>query len=152
MQNEFLDRALDWDDEIENENEFTLLPEGEYDFEVIKFERGQHNGSEWTPPCRKAILTIKIYGKNGTSTIIKHNLYLHTKYEWALSAFFLSIGEKKHGEKVRMNWPAVPGAKGRCRVIITTNEKNGNQYNNIKAFLAPEKAPAQPDSNKYGSF
>ena len=150
MQNEFLDRALDWDDEIENENEFTLLPEGEYDFEVLKFERGQHNGSAKLPACRKAILTIKIYGKNGESTVITHNLFLHTKCEGILSAFFLSIGEKKHGEKVRMNWPAVPGAKGRCKVYIDTY--NGNQYNKIKAFLAPEKAPANPDSNKYGSF
>lgn len=150
MQNEFLDRALDWDDEIENENEFTLLPEGEYDFEVLKFERGQHNGSAKLPACRKAILTIKIYGKNGESTVITHNLFLHTKCEGILSAFFLSIGEKKHGEKVRMNWTAVPGAKGRCKVYIDTY--NGNQYNKIKAFLAPEKAPAQPDSNKYGSF
>lgn len=150
MQNEFMDRALDWDDEIENENEFTLLPEGEYDFEVLKFERGQHNGSAKLPACRKAILTIKLIGKNGESTVITHNLFLHTKCEGILSAFFLSIGEKKHGEKVRMNWPAVPGAKGRCKVYI--DNYNGNQYNKIKSFLAPEKASAQPDSNKYSSF
>lgn len=150
MQNEFMDRALDWDDEIENENEFTLLPEGEYDFEVLKFERGQHNGSAKLPACRKAILTIKLIGKNGESTVITHNLFLHTKCEGILSAFFLSIGEKKHGEKVRMNWPAVPGAKGRCKVYIDTY--NGNQYNKIKSFLAPEKATAQPDGNKYASF
>lgn len=150
MQNEIMDRALDWDDEIENENEFTLLPEGEYDFEVLKFERGQHNGSAKLPACRKAILTIKVTGKNGESTVITHNLFLHTKCEGILSAFFLSIGEKKHGEKVRMNWPAVPGAKGRCKVYIDTY--NGNQYNKIKSFLDPEKAPAQPDGNKYSSF
>ena len=150
MQNEFMDRALDWDDEIENENEFTLLPEGEYDFEVIKFERGNFEGSDKTPPCKKAILTIKIYGKNNTSTVIKENLLLHTKFEWKLSSFFLSIGEKKHGEKVRMNWAHVTGAKGRCKVII--DNYKGNDLNRISSFLAPEKASAQPDSNKYGSF
>lgn len=143
---EFMDKALDWDDEIENESEFTLLPEGIYDFEVVKFERGSHNGSEKLPPCKKAVLTIKIYGKDGASTVIKHNLFLHSKCEGILSAFFLAIGEKKRGEKVRMNWNAVTGAKGRCKVYI--DKYNGNEYNKIKSFLEPEK----PSENKYGDF
>ena len=33
-----IERELDWDSEIENESpEFVLLPEGEYEFEVISF-------------------------------------------------------------------------------------------------------------------
>ncbi|MBQ7296431.1 MAG: DUF669 domain-containing protein [Clostridia bacterium] len=146
---EDFNRALDWDDEIENESEFTLLPEGVYDFEVIKFERGNHNGSDKLPPCKKAILTIKVYGNNGESTVINHNLFLHTKMEGLLSAFFLSIGEKKHGEKVRMNWQNVIGAKGKCKVYVDTY--NGNQYNKIKSFIAPENNNSV-SSSKYGGF
>lgn len=141
---EDFERALDWDDEIEKESEFVLLPEGTYNFEVIKFERGNHNGSDKLPACKKAILTVKVFGKNGEETTIIHNLFLHTKTEGMLSAFFLSIGEKKHGEKVRMNWQNVTGAKGRCKVTVDTY--NGNQYNKIKSFLEPEK------KTNYGGF
>lgn len=141
-------RALDWDDEIEKENEFVLLPEGVYDFEVVKFERGNHNGSDKLPACKKAILTIKISDDKGKETTIIHNLFLHTKTEGMLSAFFLAIGEKKHGEKVRMNWQNVTGAKGKCKVIVDTY--NGNQYNKIKSFVTPDKKPAS--DSKYGGF
>ena len=65
-----------------------------------------------------------------------------------LSAFFLAIGEKKHGEKVRMNWQSVTGAKGKCKVIVDTY--NGNQYNKIKSFVTPDKKPAS--DAKYGGF
>lgn len=144
--NEFMDRAFDWDDEIENESSYTIVPEGVYDFEVTKFERGSHNGSDKLPPCKKAILTIRITnGKD--STTITHNLFLHSKCESMLSAFFLAIGEKKHGEKVRMNWSNVTGAKGKCKVYIDTYK--GEQYNKIKSFLAPEKTA---NETKYGGF
>ena len=145
---EDFERALDWDDEIEKESEFVLLPEGVYDFEVVKFERGNHNGSDKLPACKKAILTIKISDGKGKEISIIHNLFLHTKTEGMLSAFFLAIGEKKHGEKVRMNWQSVTGAKGKCKVVVDTY--NGNQYNKIKSFITPEK---KPDSgSKYGGF
>lgn len=144
--NEFMDRAFDWDDEIENESSYTIVPEGVYDFEVTKFERGSHNGSDKLPACKKAILTIRITNGKDSTTII-HNLFLHSKCESMLSAFFLAIGEKKHGEKVRMNWSNVTGAKGKCKVYIDTYK--GEQYNKIKSFLAPEKATTE---TKYGGF
>ena len=43
---------LNWDSAIEKDSpEYILLPEGDYDFTVTKFERGRHNGSE---NCRPA--------------------------------------------------------------------------------------------------
>ena len=43
------DRALSWDDEFTNEQqEFVLLPEGEYAFEVTGMERARFEGS--APP------------------------------------------------------------------------------------------------------
>lgn len=36
-----------WEDEIVNESgDYTLLPEGDYDFTIQKFERARHGGSE----------------------------------------------------------------------------------------------------------
>lgn len=143
---EFMDRALDWDDEIENESNYTIVPEGIYDFEVTKFERGMHNGSDKLPACKKAILTIRVTNGKDSTTII-HNLFLHSKCESMLSAFFLAIGEKKHGERVRMNWSNVTGAKGKCKVYIDIYKDE--QYNKIKSFLAPEKPATE---TKYGGF
>lgn len=129
------ERELGWDDEIEKESEFILLPEGDYDYVVDSFERGRFEGSEKMPPCNKAILTLKIAYQGQTATV-KHNLLLHTKTEWMLSEFFKSIGQKKKGEPLKMNWGLVPGSKGRCNIEQYTG-KNGNTYHQVKRFLEP---------------
>ena len=99
MSNE-LGRELGWDEEIENDGpDFVLLPAGDYDFEVVDFERGRHNGSEKLPPCNKAIVHIRIEGKEGVS-IIRHQLFLHTITEGMLCAFFVGIGQRQRGERI----------------------------------------------------
>lgn len=60
---EFVDyeRELDWDDEIEKDGpEFTMLPEGDYDFTVTGFDRERHPGSAKLPPCNKAVVHIRV--------------------------------------------------------------------------------------------
>lgn len=146
-------RELGWDDVIENDSpEFVILPEGDYDFEVTKFERGRHNGSEKLPPCNKAIITIKIEGKEGVS-LITHNLFLHSKCEGMLCAFFTGIGQRKHGEKLKMNWNNVIGSKGKCKVGIhkwTSNEGREYVNNEIKKFYEPnENAAPQPANTSW---
>lgn len=125
------EKELGWDDEISQESEYVTLPEGDYDFEVIGFERSRSKGSDKVPPSNMAVLDIKVTGSKG-STTIKEYLVLHTKMEWKLSQFFRSIGQKKAGETVRMNWNAVPGAKGRCKVIVEeyTNDKGEKRTTN----------------------
>ena len=60
---------LGWNDVIENDSpEFVILPDGDYNFEVVDFERGRHNGSEKLPPCNKAIVHIRIEGIIGIVT------------------------------------------------------------------------------------
>lgn len=138
-----MEREFGWEDSIEKESDFTLLTEGEYDFTVKSFTRGRHAGSDKLPPCNKAILSLEV--TNGTdTTTIEHNLFLHSKCEGMLSAFFISIGQKKHGEPLKMNWNAVVGAKGRCKVYVDTwkNNKDGRdmQSNKIKKFLEPSES------------
>lgn len=146
------ERELGWDDEIEKESNFTLLPEGDYDFTITGFERARHEGSEKIPPCNKAIVSVHIESPEG-STTIQHNLFLHSKCEGWLSAFFISIGQKKHGEKLRMNWNNVIGAKGRCKVYIDKWDRNGEkmQNNKIRMFYEPESSPA-PANSQTGVF
>lgn len=142
-----LERELGWDDQIENDGpDFIILPAGDYDFEIVDFERGRHNGSEKLPPCNKAIVHVRIEGEEG-STTIKHNLFLHSKTEGMLCAFFTAIGQRNKGERVSMNWNKVVGSKGRCKVAIR-NWKNDQgedrQSNEIKRFYEPaETSPAR---------
>ena len=121
-----MERELDWNDEIEKDSDFTLLPEGDYDFTAESFERGRHPGSDKLPACNKAILKLRIDSNEG-STILTHNLFLHTKTEGMISAFFTAIGQKKKGEKVKMNWNAVIGAKGRCKLSIRNWKGNDGE-------------------------
>lgn len=147
------ERELAWDDEIEKEgSEFVLLPEGEYVFTVVSFERGRYEGGGKLPPCPKAILSLNIENELGTVTL-KHNLFLHSKVEGLLSSFFICIGQKKHGERLRMNWNNVIGAKGRAKIGIRKwTKQNGEEAesNEIKSFCEPaDSTPTQPAGNAF---
>lgn len=136
-------RELGWDDEISSENKpFTLLPEADYDFTVSKVERSRYNGSEKMPACNMAKVTFTIWGPEDKVDVIE-NFYLNSKNEWKISALYLAIGLKKHGEPVRMQWNAVTGKRGKCRLEINKyKDKNGNdaQNNRIKRFYAYDEA------------
>ena len=135
---------LGWDAEIEKDSpEYIVLPEGEYDFVVKSLERGRHNGSDKIGPCPKAIITLGIDTYDGEA-IVRKELLLHSKLEGLLCEFFTCIGQRQHGQRVAMNWNAVPGARGRCKIGTYTG-KNGNQYNEVKKFLEP----AAPKSQQY---
>jgi len=70
-----LEKELGWDDQIENDGQdFIILPEGDYNFEVTSFERARHDGSDKLPPCNKAVVFIKIMAPTGESTTIKHSI------------------------------------------------------------------------------
>ena len=144
-------RALGWDDSVEKESEFILLPEGDYDFTVRTFERGYHNGSDKMPACNKATMHIRITDPvSGEAVTIFHNLFLHSKTEWALSEFFVSLGLKKKGEKIAMPWNLVPGRWGRCKV--KPQEHKGKMYNNITKFYDPAEHPTQNRGYTAGDF
>lgn len=146
------ERELGWDDEIEKEGgNFILLPAGDYNFTVAKFERGRFQGSEKMPPCNQAKLELTIHSPEHGDVTVFHNLMLHTKTEGFLSNFFAGIGQKKKGEKLRMNWNAVVGAKGRCKVIqnkyISKGEERVN--NQIDTFHPYEDYLKQASSNQH---
>lgn len=132
-----IERELNWDDTIEKDaGEFILLPEGDYNFTVTKFERARFAGSANLPPCNQAKLEITIHSPEHGDVIVFHNLFLHTKTEGLLSAFFTAIGQKKKGEPLRMNWNTVVGSKGRCQIEHYKYMKDGREYviNQIKRF------------------
>lgn len=139
-----IERELGWDDTIEKDggSGFVLLPAGDYYFTVAKFERSRFSGSDKMPPCNQAKLELTVHSPEHGDVIVFHNLFLHTKTEGLLSSFFSAIGQKKKGEPLRMNWNAVMGAKGKCKLEIRNYKSNGEDrsHNQVKSFFSFEDA------------
>lgn len=136
-------REFGWNDEIQRDDTFQVLPDGDYRFTVTRFERARHSGSEKIPACPKAVLTLAVSGPEGSGEV-QTNLFLHSKFEWKLCQFFVSIGQRKHGEAMRMNWSAVPGSGGVCHVCVrkwTGNDGKERESNEITEFYDPANAP-----------
>lgn len=133
------DHEIGWEDTIEKDSDFVLLPDGLYHFTVVGMERTRHTPNPQNPgklpACNKAVISIKIVANEG-ETELRHNLFLHSSTEGMLSAFFAAIGQKKKGEPLRMNWNIIVGATGVCKV--GTRQYNGNNYNEVKSMLYPE--------------
>lgn len=147
-------REFGWDDTIENDSEFQLLPEGDYNFEVINMERARHMGSGKIPQCWKAVLKLKLWDEEGNNSTITHNLFLHSNVEGLLCAFFTAIGHRKHGERMAMDWNKVVGSRGRCKVYIdkwTSKKGNEMESNKIQKFYEPEDSGATSAASPHGA-
>lgn len=134
--------VMAWDAYIEQESEFVLLPEGDYNFTVTKFERGWHEGSAKVEPCNKAVLELTFEAPGLGKTTVKEQILLHAKTEWKLCEFFRCIGQKVHGHGVKMNWNTVLGATGKAHLGI--NEYDGNdgtvkKNNRVEKYLDKEQ-------------
>lgn len=149
-----------WDDEIQAESSFTLLPAGDYRFSIKKFEKARYEGGEKIPACPKAVVTFEVYAPDGTTVELTENYLLHQKMEWKLSEFFASVGLKKKGEPVKMLWsPELISKQGVCKLIVHTYKKDGEdrQTNRIdklypsydQPILAPPQTQAQPTQQSW---
>ena len=130
--------VMDWNDVIEDDGqEFVLLEEGDYNFRVTNFERGHFPGSAKLPACNKATLTLEVDTREGCA-YVKHDLLLCRNLEWRISAFFRCIGQKKHGERLVMDWNRVVGSKGRAHFKprkYTNNNGEEKVANDIERFI-----------------
>lgn len=128
---------LDWDDAIESDGqEFVILEEGDYNFTVTGFERGRFPGGQKIPACNKAALTLQVSAPQGIA-VIHTDLLLYKSMEWKLSAFFRCIGQKKHGERLVMDWNRVIGSRGRAHFKprnYTDRDGNERQANDLDRF------------------
>jgi hypothetical protein len=132
------DMLMDWNDSIDDDGkEFVLLPEGDYIFKVIHFERGRFPGGPKVPACNKATITVKVETKDGIATV-KFDLLLYRSLEWRISSFFRCIGQKKHGEKLAMDWNKVIGSKGKAHFkqrTYTNKQGDEKSINDIDRFI-----------------
>lgn len=143
------EREIGWNDEINDDGSgFVLLEPGEYDYTVTKFERARHPGSAKLPPCNKAVITLKI-----GEEVIKTNLFLHSKCEGLLCQFFRSIGARKSGQTITMDWSKVVGARGRCKIKIRDWEGRDGEIrysNEVDRFLDPPTADPPTADKVFG--
>ena len=149
--NEALGRELGWDDQIENDGaDYEPLPDGEYDFEVRTMERGRFAGSDKMAACNKATIDYIIKDAEGKEHHVYDDLILNSKMEWKLCQFFLCIGQRAKGEKLKPRWNEVVGSTGRFKIYLNEyTDKNGKprRNNKVDEYLAP-----QPKQFKAGDF
>ena len=131
---------LEWDSEIEKDGaDFITLPAGEYNFVVSKFERSRYTPKEGAklPPCNMAVVYLEFNGGDLGTCTVKHNLYLHSTTEGLLCAFFNGIGQRQHGERIKMNWNAVPMSRGRAKLKVRKYTKDGEErtINEVEKFF-----------------
>lgn len=151
-----IDKELDWDSEISYESpNFVTLQEGDYPFTVTELQRkryeGNRNKANGLPACPMAELTIEARGKEGVS-IFTTRLYLHTRTEGLLTQFFTCIGQRKHGDKLSMDWNSVVGASGWAHLKIrefTTRQGNEGTINEVGRWLSPEEAPTATEGEDW---
>lgn len=137
---------MDWDDVIQNDGaEFVVLEPGDYVFEVVDFERGRFPGGAKIPACNKATVTLQVKTPEGI-TRVRTDLLLYRTLEWKISSFFRSIGQKKHGQRLVMDWNNIIGTRGRARFSVREYQKDGEtrQINDVERFYDydEEKMPA----------
>ena len=142
---ENFDREFDWNDTIEKDSSFVELPEGDYDFVIDHYERGRSQGSDKIPASNMAIVFFNIRSDDEQEATIRENFILHSKLEWKLSELFCSVGLKKKGEALKMNWNALPGLSGRAHVTLDPDKKDPTKkYNHISKLYPKEPKKFEP--------
>ena len=154
------EKVLGWDDEIQNDGEYSgeesvVLPDGNYEFEVIKTEQAWYDGSAKIPACNMAKIFLRVDGGDLGKTLCVENIYLLERLEWKAAALLRSVGMKKHGEPIA--WRKLihcDGERGRCQVYVDKYEGRDGQThtsNKIKKFFDKEEQAPKKAFTK-GSF
>jgi len=147
MNNEEQGHELGWDDVVEKESaDFIVLEAGDYDFSVKYVEKARHTPNPMNtnknklPACNKAVIHIEIMDADGNTVTLKENLFLHSKTEGMICAFFTCLGMRKKGEKLQMNWNEVVTKTGRCTITKTPGKKDPTMFfNNVKKFIPADE-------------
>ena len=131
---------LDWDSTIDqDEQQYVVIPEGDYDFVVDHIDRTfVGDNSEKYRGAKMATVYMNIQVPGQDAVTLRENFILHSNFAWKIGSLLVSTGLKKKGEPIQGNyWSKLPGTRGRCQ-IVQNKGNNGNTYNNIKVFYAPE--------------
>ena len=134
---------LDWDSTIEkDEQQFTLVPEGDYNFTVDHIERTfVGSESQKYAGAKMATVYLVIQVPDQEPVEIRESFILHSNFAWKIGSLLVSVGLKKKGEPISGNyWSRLPGTHGRCKIIQNASKNNPERkFNNIATFYAPDE-------------
>jgi hypothetical protein len=121
-------------------NSFELVPDGDYEFEVVKcdFEisaASDTNGSEVMK------LSLSLSGKPGTNIMDK--LTFHPKWDWKVDTFMKCCGMKaQKGDQIEFTEQTVLGLRGIAKICVKGYKKrDGSQgtANNVACFYTDKQ-------------
>lgn len=139
---------LGWEDTITKDaQEFVTIEPGDYSFTIDHFDRARSGSDGKYANCNMAVVYFNIDAEGNPQ--IRENYLLHSNFEWKLSQLFAGVGLKKKGEELVMNWNALPGMTGRCKVSLDQDKNDPKKkYNHIKEIYPMDGAK----TFKKGSF
>ena len=130
---------LDWDDGIEAEvstgGDYSILPVGEYEFEVSDLEKTFSKAGN-----KMAKITMDIIFE-GHKYKVFDNIVLMSNMKWKIAQFFECLGLKKKGTELKsMPWNQVVEKHG--RVKIKHEEYNGKTNAKVDFYIVTAAAQA----------
>lgn len=141
-------------------SDFVLLPEGEYEFTVVKIE-----SSRYTPgpnskigPCKQVVVTLRVKDPaSGREVDLKHNLYMWSSTIGLIAQYQDAIGIHKKGEPLTFNWnPSFHEGKTGKLQLTHRDYKNKDgetvKTNNIKKMYPKETGAASKGGWSAGKF
>lgn len=132
---------------------YTLLPEGEYRFTVVKLttKRYEPTPNSKIGPCKQIVVTVRVAGNDGETVDLDHNLYMWNSKGCLgmITQFYDAIGLHRKGEPLRFDWreSTLIGANGTLQIKHRIHRDDVNKpieeqrrYNDIRKFLPAQTA------------
>ena len=144
--------GYNWDGKADPENakDFSPLKAGEYQFKVIKFQRGYHQQKAGgkLPSCHRAEIEIDVDGRT-----LRDSIPLHPDFDWKICSFFKALGFQPESDGLfdLKHFDDIMGREGACKIKIrsvpsTKNPGENIEVNDVDRYLAPDSVqPKTPD-------
>lgn len=149
MMNDFDEISMDMP--FDYEEQFRVIPEGEYEFCVTSLERREVEANERQPAHRKVEFTMEIYDRGDRIGKITDNIPMIGKFKWKYVQFGRSIGQiaPDQTKGILIDFRKVVGSRGKCKITVrkytkrdgTTGESNQAEY-----LLPPAEDTSFPDT------
>jgi len=130
---------LGWDLQLNGVLDKVTIPEGDYSFEVVSYERKRWAGNDKNPACNTAEVKLRVSYDDDKTTTITNTFFLHSNSLNPIKSFFVSIGVVPEGGKdsINVSFDQAIGGSGWCHVGF---QKKNPQFNAITRFYFPSEA------------
>lgn len=131
--------GLGFDDEIDDGqnrqfDEIYVFEPGDYEFTVKNIDRTVNDDG-----YNRVIVDLEVTDGEHTS-VVKDFITLKSTVIWKIAAYFRSLGMKKHGENIKMDWKGSIGKNGTLTLLKEERvSKKNTKYviNTVRTYLDP---------------